>query len=56
MDHLIPDFIRIMISNVLTFWFSIKLMRKNVFRIWIQLRYNFISGSVKVDISMTNQN
>ena len=54
MDHLIPDFISIMVSNV--FWPSIKLMRKNVFRIWIQLRYNFISGSVKVDISMTNQN
>ena len=26
MDHLIPDFISIMISNV--FWLSIKLMRK----------------------------
>ena len=52
MDHLIPDFISIMISNVLVS----NLWEKNVFRIWIQLRYNFISGSVKVDISMTNQN
>ena len=54
MDHLIPDFISIMVSNVLVFrnqnifalavfWFSIKLMRKkcisNMDTIKIQFLY-----------------